>query len=296
MVSRLVGFARNRVEVKYRTWRELDQRYTVEGTELLLPPDHDLPFYQRRDPSYDTYAVALLRSFARGPEHVTVIDVGANVGDTAAAILGSDPETTVLCVEGSPQFVPYLRRNLSTHRDRATIVEGFVGPVGENVTFSGKGSTGGFQAGGNGAVQVMSWVSPKDLLETVPDGDFIVWKSDIDGFDIHVLAEHWEEIDPRCDVIWFEYDPPRTLGDRRDVQRLSEQLAASGRALWVYDNLGRLMVRLAPGNRDGLLDLTGWLFQQYEGHITTPYLDIWALSEKASELVHDLAGSRGAKA
>ncbi|HBH56288.1 MAG TPA: hypothetical protein DDY46_06775 [Kocuria sp.] len=94
------------------------------------------------------------------------------------------------------------------------MVEGFVGPVGTRVSFSRAGSTGGFQPDeGSGEHTVEDWVSPALLLEMPAPEDLVVCKSDIDGFDIHVLAHHWNAIDARCDAVWFEYDSPRTLGD-----------------------------------------------------------------------------------
>ena len=110
--------------------------------------------------------------------------------------------------------------------------------------------------------------------------DQVTWKSDIDGLDIHVLVQHWDVIDSRCDTLWFEFDPPSTLGDRDDIGRLIDLLAASRRTVEAYDNLGRRIVTLAPGAAvaTGLRSLEGWLDVQRSGHITVPYLDLWAFS------------------
>ena len=85
-------------------------------------------------------------------------------------------------------------------------------------------------------------------------------------------------ISEACATLWFEFDPVGTLGDRQDLVRLVDLLADSGRTLRVFDNLGREMVRLLPGEpvRQGLAVLSNWLGQQREGHVTVPYLDIWA--------------------
>lgn len=286
MLQRMAGYVTNPVAVKYRVWRGQEQQYNLGGIDIVLPPDHNLPFYQRRDPTYDLYAIDLLAALAAGPKHVTVIDVGANVGDTAATILASHPETSVISVEGSDAFVGYLRRNLAPHSDRARVIEGFVGPVGPSVVFTRQGSTGGFQAGAAGdSSEVTSWVTPSEILAMPDPGDLVVWKSDIDGFDIHVLVNHWEVIEKRCEVIWFEFDSPRTLGDRDDIARLVDLFAQTDRTLLVYDNLGRLMIHLQPGGIDGLLTLSQWLHQQYEGHVAVPYLDIWAITPEAFELM-----------
>ena len=284
-ITRMAGYVTNPLHVKYRVWRGREQAHVIGDMTIILPPEHNLPFYQRRDPTYDTYAIGLLSARATGSRRVTVIDVGANVGDTAAAILSSDEDTRVICVEGAPRFVQYLKRNLRGMGARATVVEGFVGPVGSNVEFSMHGSTGGFRAGGDDAQAVTRWVRPAELLDMTDHNDLVVWKSDVDGFDIHVLANHWTDIDERADVIWFEFDTPGTLGDSNDVDALIEALIASERHCLVYDNLGRLMVDLAPGCANGLATLSNWLHQQRQGHVTVPYLDVWALTPEAYGLL-----------
>jgi FkbM family methyltransferase len=278
-LTRLGGYAIHPVVRRARRLVGREQTHLVGGHPLTLPPEHDLPFYQRRDPTYDTYAIEVLENVAASGGRTLVIDLGANVGDTAVAALSASPEIDVVAVEGDPRFVGYLRRNLEDFGSRATIVDAFVGPVGQATTFVRHGSTGGFGAGAaDASYDVTSWVSPDELLAHAEGHDRVVWKSDIDGLDIHLLVECWSVIDGRCDVLWFEYDPVATLGDRDDVERLVDLLAGSGRWLRVYDNLGRAMVDLAPGpaTASGLRQLTAWLFAQRNGHVTVPYVDVWA--------------------
>ncbi len=276
---RLLGYAVNpaRRAVRVRLGRE--QRHTIAGLPVVLPPGHDLPFYQRRDPTYDLYAVDVLRAVAAGHGRVLVVDVGANVGDTTLTALAADPAIRVRAVEGDPGFAAYLRRNVARFGDRVEVVERFVGPVGAARSFVRDGSTGGFRGGPAGAAGVEPhWVRPADLLADAADHDLVVWKSDIDGFDIHVLAEHWAVLDAACAVVWFEFDPVGTLGDRGDVARLVELIGDSGRGITVHDNLGRRMLAVAPGPAvsEVLAGLAAWLGQVRSGHLTVPYLDVWA--------------------
>jgi len=274
-IARLAGYATNPVARRVRSLLKREQRHRIGSYDAVLPPDHNLPFYQRRDPTYDAYAIATIADLAQGVNRLLVVDLGANVGDTALAMLSAGPNVDVVCVEGDPYFVSYLRRNLAGQA-RARIVAGFVGPVGSSDTFSRQGSTGGFQAGGEGD-PVTRWVTPADLLSDARDYDLVVWKSDIDGFDIHVLVEHWDVIDPACDVLWFEFDSPGTLGDRDDVGRLARLLRR--RRVSVYDNLGRRMLGIGPGPDVAtvLLDLGAWTEAQRDGFVTVPYLDVWAV-------------------
>ncbi|MGD8150015.1 hypothetical protein [Ornithinimicrobium sp. Y1694] len=278
----MVGYIENPVRRRWRVLRGRKQGLDFDGNLLVLPPDHDLPFYIRRDPTYDTYAIGLVRDLVADAESPVVIDIGANVGDTAIGMLSANPRLSVLSVEGSSRFVEYLSENLAPYPDRAMWMHSFVGPISGVAAYQEFGSTGGFQ-GGEGATIVDSWVSPAELLACVADHDYVIYKSDIDGFDIHVLAQYWSDIEPRCDVIWFEYDPVRTLGDRADIARLLDLLAASGRELWVYDNLGRRMFTCAATEAPQIIGgLNDWLQAGFAGHLVVPYLDIWAVRPRQS--------------
>jgi FkbM family methyltransferase len=279
-VRRMLGYAINPLWRRTRVLLRREQSHRIGGYPVILPPSHDLPFYQRRDPTYDDYAIGLLAGLAGNARKTLVIDVGANVGDTAVAALSAAPSIDVVSVEGAEPFIPYLRRNVAQFGERARVVEGFVGPIGSTMTYSHDGSTGGFQhVTRQDGTDVTNWVHPVALLDLAVGYDQVIWKSDIDGFDIPVLAQHWSDVDQGCQVVWFEYDPASTLGDPDDIDRLLVALGDSGRDLWVYDNLGRHMVDLAsgPGAAQGLRDLTRWLTEQRAGYVAVLYLDVWAV-------------------
>src|SRR5687767_11352136 len=103
-LRRMAGYASNPAARRVRVMLHREQHHVVAGLPLVLPPDHDLPFYQRRDPTYDAYAELLIAELAAGAERMLVVDLGANVGDTAVACLGAAPNVDVLAVEGLPAF------------------------------------------------------------------------------------------------------------------------------------------------------------------------------------------------
>ena len=135
-------------------------------------------------------------------------------------------------------------------------------------------------------VEVTDWVSVSELLSSTSGYEHVVWKSDVDGLDIHILVSAWTRIDASCDTIWFEFDPASTWGPRTDVDALIDLIADSGRHLFVYDNLGRRMLELPPGQDRAapLHALTGWLRQQRTGHVAVPYVDVWAFHDPAARL------------
>lgn len=277
-IRRMAGYGVNPVQRRWRVMRDQEQSHVIGGHPVVLPPGHDLPFYQRRDPTYDAYAGAVLRDLAAPVDRMLVIDVGANVGDTAVEVLAAAPNIEVIAVEGDGGFADYARRNIEQFGDRGRVIAGFVGPVGSRVHFRANASTGGFQGSDTDGAEVTQWITPASLLETASSYDEVVWKSDIDGFDVHVLVNHWDDISSACQTLWFEFDPAGTLGDRRDIDTLIDLLADSGRDLRVFDNLGRQMLALPSGAavRDAMTSITRWLLEQRDGHLTVPYVDVWA--------------------
>ena len=282
LARRMADYAVEPAKEQFRTWLHREQVHDIAGQTVTLPPGHRLPWYQRRDPTYDRYAEGLITALTVEEPTVCVVDLGGNVGDTAVAVLQSAPQSTVISVEGESAFLEYLRRNVAPFGDRVQVVEAFVGPVAGDRTYVKHGTSGGFSVDAAPAADATKWISVADLLAMTPSPGLVIWKSDIDGFDIHLLANHWSSITERCEVLWFEFDPTLTLGDRQEIPVLIDQLSTSGRDVFVYDNLGRRMVRSADPETIStiLTGLTEWMGAQVSGHSTVPYLDIWAVDQR----------------
>src|SRR3989442_815026 len=80
-------------------------RWRVGEVDLLLPLSHPLPFFRHDHPLYDR-EIGRIAAEAGG----AVVDVGANIGDTAAEIR-SHTTAPILCVEGDDRFFSILARN-----------------------------------------------------------------------------------------------------------------------------------------------------------------------------------------
>ena len=81
-------------------------RYRVGAAELELPLSHELPFYQHDHPQYDRQLGAIAAELG-GP----VVDVGANVGDSAAAIRARSPRCRSSASRATTTFFALLERN-----------------------------------------------------------------------------------------------------------------------------------------------------------------------------------------
>jgi FkbM family methyltransferase len=226
-------------------------RRSVQGVELFMPWSHVLPDYARARPSYGQNLIELAAAVAHrqpadaGP--LRVLDIGANIGDSAIQILNRI-DARVLCVEGDPYWTRYLKLNVGSD-PRVSIEEvlllaednagASLGPVRHLGTTTFVPRDGGDSAAPE--------LSVNQLRGRQPDfSDVRLIKSDTDGFDpalVPAAAREWESSSP---VLFFEFDPilARQAGND-DPQRIWADLAACGYAhLAIWDNTGDPLGRL----------------------------------------------------
>lgn len=179
----------------------------VQGVRLAMPWAHRLPDFTRWAP-YGENLVAFSRELGRSSDGpLVVIDVGANIGDSAAQI-NAATESMVVCIEADDAIIPYLRENTAGQDN--VIVEAFLVPTMENQAsvrpVRSPGMTKYAVAQGPGADGPML-VTPSMLRESIPQTEMLrLIKSDTDGFDVALipaLARAWKDLSP---ALFFEYD------------------------------------------------------------------------------------------
>jgi FkbM family methyltransferase len=249
----------------------------VGTAELAVPLSHELAFY-RKDHSLYGEAVGLIAAALQGP----VVDIGANVGDTAA-IVRAHSAAPVLCVEGDEMFFDLLRRNVEQ-----------LGDVEVERAFVEAPAAGGV-ARGRGTARVVAGAEelPSKALGAILDDHPrfarpALLKLDTDGMDVPILLANLELLERVRSTIFFEYDP--YLGATPEVfAALGDN--GYGRAL-VYENTGeyRETVDLADEARIAALHA------EYTGHEGRRYVDVCVLPEGAEIPVNALlAGEEGAR-
>ncbi len=225
------------------TWR-------IGEIDLLLPLSHELPFYRHDHPLYDR-AIGVIAAEAAGP----VVDIGANVGDTAAEIR-AHTDVPILCIEGDDRFFALLERNA----DQLAPVElerAFVETPSRGRVVRGRGTS--HVAGGDEAME------PKPLARILAEHARFtrpaLVKIDTDGYDVPIVLANLELLERTKPVLFFEYDP--YLGATPDV---FEQLRAIGyRRLDVYEN---------TGEHARSIELPGDIHDEYVGHGGARYADV----------------------
>lgn len=176
----------------------------VQGVSMVLPWPHRLPDYAGDGP-YGQNLVQLAAALAESSAPVTVLDVGANVGDSALQILHAT-DAQILCVEADPYFLEYLHLNVDSD-PRVAVVEALLTPDPDTgaTTAVRTGGTTRFAEGEVG--DALPTVTPEALRERFPSfAGLRLVKSDTDGYDVALvpaIAEAWGSAHP---VLFFEYD------------------------------------------------------------------------------------------
>lgn len=221
-------------------------RQSVQGVTLTLPWSHRLPEYAKTYPGYGQNLVALAKAIgeAEFPARFSVIDVGANVGDSALQILNV-VDADVVCVDGDPYWLPFLRDN-TAREPRVRIVHSMLLPSTEN-------GVGGFtarRAGGttrfvpDGGARTTPTTTAESLRAALPGiAPIRLIKSDTDGFDVRLVPDLAHVYSDSQPVLFFEFDPPlaRETGDP-DPERIWGELIELGYdQCVVWNNFGELL-------------------------------------------------------
>ena len=93
--------------------------YTINGLVLKLPMGHRLPTYQAKYLKYDKFLPYIVKRLEVGS---SVLDIGANCGDTLAAIVPAGPRLRYCAVEPSDNYYKNLEQNIETIRKAFPLV------------------------------------------------------------------------------------------------------------------------------------------------------------------------------
>ncbi len=267
----------------YRRLRGLDRpakgptTHVIGGYSIELPAGAALPHYQSKHRLYDRF-LPLLAQHVDGDG--LIVDVGANVGDTAVAML-QHCRNPFLCVEPSEVFLPFLLRNIAAlpaiHKDRVEIMQHLVG-TGEftGVLQHTSAGTAGLVAGSGPTTAPI----PLDTILGDRTGQVALLKVDTDGFDHDVLRSAGRVLEQSHPILFWENQAFDETADRA-FQRMYGMLADRGyTSLHIFDNFGTPM--LSNTDFRSLADLNAYIIAQnkYGTTRTMYYTDVLASTEK----------------
>jgi FkbM family methyltransferase len=258
---------------------------SVHGRTLQMPLSHGLPTYLHQHALYDSLPGRLAQALRVEQKALRVVDVGANVGDTPAA-LAIVRDDRVLAIEPNPNFSRYIGVNWPDTR-QVLHLACLCTAVATDARFSirQRAGTASFVTDTEG--QSVPALTLDEVLERHPEfAEPHLIKIDTDGHDFEVIQGAVRTLSHCRSVVLFECDMMGRVDYASAVMRTLALLAGCGyQHVLVYDNLGNLHGRF---DTTGARSMANLLFHQCV--VGRQYFDIvaapgpWLQAFYASEL------------
>jgi FkbM family methyltransferase len=242
---------------------------------ITLPADHMLPVYQKQHRRYDRFLPRLAKYIDHG---ATIIDVGANCGDSLAAMVEQNAKSTYVCIEPDAVFFEYLALNI--RRIKAAVpgvdVRAIKSLVGKNITLVALEGVGGTKHAVAGQGNHQAETLDEIVRALIGTSRVSLIKSDVDGFDYDVIDSAEELIASNGPMIFFECYVT-SLQQKEGFESTLNWLQSIGYKDWTaFDNFGEVILRTADAA--DILQLIDYVWKQSSGGAsrTIYYLDFLA--------------------
>lgn len=278
--------------------KKQEKEHCVGPYTLLLPSYHSLDTYQK---TYQRYDVALgeiaLVVFEKYPEG-TIIDIGANVGDSAA-LLSKYKKIPILCIEGNPEFIPFLTENVRRIKNEHIFIERcFIGTSdtvvdqekikSQHGTATVIGALGESKKSNSQEFESKSnCVCMASLSEVLSKYHLFLQtkllKIDTDGCDFSIIQHSLESINKMKPVLFFEYFLDLLYdGELESISAITKLMSIQYKNFIVYDNFGNYL--LSTDKIETFIDLNAYLRSNKRYKQVIYYFDVCAFHQNDEDL------------
>ncbi|MET0218106.1 MAG: FkbM family methyltransferase [Burkholderiales bacterium] len=189
--------------------------YSVDGCEIYFPALHETPFHWKFMPDNSKSLGRIAMACAGNYPESVIVDVGANVGDSAAIIRSRGVRNRIISVEGVAEFHDVLVRNAellgdvtpvlafvaaSEHRAAANLR---VVPGGNAVVYENPDDFG-IRAGSLPMIDGEFLKLEQVVGQHAPGATVKLLKTDIEGYDLPVLNGSLEFIARHRPLVYLE--------------------------------------------------------------------------------------------
>jgi FkbM family methyltransferase len=249
--------------------------YELGRLSIHLPKDHKLPEYQQRHRQYDRFLPHLIKELSQGD---IVIDVGANCGDTLAAMVSENPNLHYICIEPDDEFYSYLLSNTARIKQifPDTSIDLIQGLISDSEVAAGLTGEGGTkhrdETVASGLIKACRLVDVVDKMGLAKAVRLI--KSDVDGYDYDVINSARRLLEGERVMLFFEcqyFD----MGQREGFIRLLDNLLKLGFSDFrFFDNFGEFMLNTSDSKMHS--ELIDYVMRQNQNKATRTiyYFDI----------------------
>lgn len=259
------------------------RKYTIGNFELKIPFGHSLPFNHAIYKLYDRF-LPVLAKHVNGQS--MIVDIGANVGDTAVSI-AQQCHNPITCIEPSDVFFPYLENN-NRYKSRSTSQIILVKKLVGTGTISGLLSHRKKITASVKIVQGITMPTHTPLDDLVINiRDIALIKVDTDGYDFDVLKSADQILTFSEPVLFWENEIEEDFQFEGFCDLYSFLESKGYNHVYIFDNFGNLMVE--ETNFKVLKCINSYIYsmRKYRHTRTIFYTDILATTNKNHSIFKD---------
>jgi len=232
----------------------------IGNKKLKMRLSHKAPYFYSTSPNYDRALPRVCKSIQKVDQYLIIVDIGANIGDTAYLISEKVSGASILCIEGDKNFLPFLYENTSEINNNVITIEPkYCVDEPDNNSFNivNKNGTAHLSISDHNKVENI------DTLDNMLKNNNTfqkanILKIDTDGFEMLVLNGARELLKQTHPVIFFEFTPSAYVVNKQNPLDLINFLFSLGynKALF-YDNFGNPLEIYSFADTSGISNLIG---------------------------------------
>lgn len=274
------------------------ERTRVGALDIMIPPSNPLFGQYRVNPDYMSELGRIASHvYAKYPD-LLCVDVGANIGDTAAIIRSACP-ARIVCVEGDRSTTGVLVKNAQVIGDvtvKQTYLSDSIGTRQVAISKDGWNSTL-LHSDPTSSAHTVTFLTLDEALRDVDTHLIKLLKVDTEGYDRRVLRGSQRILQTSRPVVLFEHNRENLFDLGEDGLDVFENLRLCGyKAVLFWEDRGRFMLQTTLDDTALIDDLHHYVDRQGLPAGSVHYLDVCAFHEQDEDLAEkSVAGEREAR-
>lgn len=263
------------------------RHYVIDGINIELSKGHMLEKYQKDFCMYDRILPYIAQMSSGG----WIVDIGANVGDTTAAMV-KHTDSSFLCIEPNDVFYTLLERNVKRIKEHCNnsikIYQSFVSQVSDEMYEMNVHDGTAYKVKSNGTSSVPSFTLMDCLkVNGVDVASVDVIKVDTDGYDYECILGMGDNLKNISPILFWEnaFEDGGKEKAFAGYSKLGKYLKAMQYArFWIFDNFGNFLCECDYKVYENINDYLRRLSELKTG-TTFYYIDVIACKEDKVESV-----------
>jgi FkbM family methyltransferase len=250
----------------------------IGNQNIKINLSHQLPEILEKYPEYNFNLARIVKYTEDALGNISVIDIGANVGDTVAFIRNYS-SAPILCIDGEENYVNILRKNVAKDKN-VNVCQALVGLENkeDNLKLKVEKGTAHIEKSKT-PVRVRTLENILEEFKEFKESKII--KSDTDGFDTWILRSCETYLKTIKPILFFEFDPHFIYSNNDDPFSFIDYLKETGYQYFIfYTNVGDYLFGCSIEERD----IIDQLIHYYSGRHVEIFLDICAFQKEDEDL------------